>query len=311
MRIVFMGTPVFAVETLKAIHNSSHEVVGVVTATDKPAGRGKKLKSSAIKIYAQENNINLLQPDNLKDISFVSELKKLKADLFIVVAFRMLPKIIWEIPSKGTMNLHASLLPQYRGAAPINWAIINGEKKSGITTFLIDDKIDTGQILLQEDLKINEGDNAGVLHDLMMNKGAQLVLNTINALNNNEISPKQQEIEGIELKNAPKLNKKNTRISWDDTAMKIRQLILGLSPYPGAWTHLIYNNKSFNFKIFNARIHDTILANGELQIINDQLLVGTCNGSLELIEVQMEGKKRMSVKDFINGNQYLQNCKLL
>ena len=236
-----MGTPEFAVASLCAIHNSNHEIVGVVTSTDKPAGRGKKIQSSAVKKYCFDHGLKLLQPENLKETSFLEELRILNADVFVVVAFRMLPKFVWEIPPNGTFNLHASLLPQYRGAAPINWAIINGEKKSGITTFLIDDKIDTGEILLQEEVIINKEDNAGDLHDRLMHLGAKLILKTLDELNS--IKPVVQVSNNENLNTAYKLNKSNTRINWLNSSKSIKQLILGLSPYPAAWTQIFINDK--------------------------------------------------------------------
>lgn len=309
MKVLFMGTPEFAVASLAAIHQSSHKVVGVVTSTDKPAGRGKKIQSSAVKKYAVENGLKLLQPNNLKENSFIEELKALKADVFVVVAFRMLPKVVWSIPSNGTFNLHASLLPQYRGAAPINWAIINGEKKSGITTFLIDDKIDTGEILLQEEVIINEGDNAGVLHDRLMNLGAELILKTINDLKSIKPS-KQKSIKG-NLNTAYKLNKSNTRINWENSSKFIKQLILGLSPYPAAWTQILINDKKMLFKIFDAEIGAKNLSPGTIELSNNLLHVGTANGSLILKEVQLEGKKRMPIRAFINGTKNLESSKFI
>lgn len=309
MKVLFMGTPEFAVASLAAIHKSSHEIVGVVTSTDKPAGRGKKIQSSAVKKYAVENGLKLLQPNNLKENSFIEELKALKADLFVVVAFRMLPKSVWSIPSNGTFNLHASLLPQYRGAAPINWAIINGEKKSGITTFLIDDKIDTGEILLQEEVIINEGDNAGVLHDRLMNLGAKLILKTINDLKS--IKPAKQTSNKENLNTAYKLNKSNTRINWENSSKSIKQLILGLSPYPAAWTQILFNDKKMLFKIFDAEISSKNLSPGATELSNNLLHVGTANGSLLLKEVQLEGKKRMPINAFINGTKNLETSKFI
>ena len=309
MKVLFMGTPEFAVASLAAIHQSSHEVVGVVTSTDKPAGRGKKIQSSAVKKYAVENGLKLLQPNNLKENSFIEELKALKADVFVVVAFRMLPKVVWSIPPNGTFNLHASLLPQYRGAAPINWAIINGEKKSGITTFLIDDKIDTGEILLQEEVIINEGDNAGILHDRLMNLGAKLILKTINDLK--KIKPVRQASSKENLNTAYKLNKSNTRINWEDSSKSIKQLILGLSPYPAAWSQISFNDKKMLFKIFDAEIGAVNLSPGTIELSNNLMYVGTADGSLLLKEVQLEGKKRMPINSFINGTKNLETGKFI
>ena len=306
-----MGTPDFAVASLKAIHKSKHQIVGVVTATDKPSGRGKKLNSSAVKKYAQENGLTLFQPENLKKDSFKNELTLLNADIFIVVAFRMLPKTIWEIPNYGTINLHGSLLPHYRGAAPINWAVINGESHTGVTTFIIDEKIDTGEILLQEQIKINDGDNAGIIHDKLMNLGAQLILKTIDGFNENKLIPRTQISSDITLKTAYKLNRENTKINWNESSQKIRQLVLGLSPYPSAWTTLISNEKTYNFKIFDADINSKKLNPGSIEINKNQFLVGTSDGSIELKIVQLEGKKRMDTASLINGNPFLKTSKFL
>ena len=311
MKVVFMGTPEFAVASLNAIHKSNHTIVGVVTATDKPAGRGRKINSSAVKKYAIENELKVLQPENLKEDFFKEQLIKLDADVFIVVAFRMLPKKIWEIPLNGTINLHGSLLPEYRGAAPINWAIINGEKTSGVTTFLIDDKIDTGSILLQEKVTIEKGENAGSLHDKLMNTGSSLILRTINKVEKGTIISRAQETNNTTLKTAYKLHKKNTKINWNDSSKNIRQLILGLSPYPTAWTKLIINGKQLNFKIFDAIISNKKLNPREIEVEKDQLFVGTADGSIELKEVQIEGKKRMNASSFINGNSYIKNSVLI
>ena len=305
-----MGTPDFAVASLKAINESKHQIVGVITATDKPSGRGKKINSSAVKKYAVENNLTLFQPKNLKNDNFKNDLINVKADIFIVVAFRMLPKSIWELPHYGTINLHASLLPEYRGAAPINWAVINGEKSTGVSTFIIDDKIDTGEILLQEKIQINDGDNAGVLHDKLMIIGAQLILKTIDELGHNNLTPKKQTKENPKLKTAFKLNKTNTRINWGKSNYEIRQLILGLSPYPSAWTTLISNEKTYNFKIYDAILNPKKLSPGKIEINKNQFLVGTSNGSIELKQVQLEGKKRMDTLSLINGNPFIKTSKL-
>ena len=311
MKVVFMGTPDFAVASLKAIKESKHQIVGVVTATDKPSGRGKKINSSAVKKYALENNLHLFQPENLKSEVFKNELINVKADIFIVVAFRMLPKSIWEIPHYGTINLHGSLLPNYRGAAPINWAVINGEKITGVSTFIIDEKIDTGEILLQEKIKINDGDNAGIIHDKLMIIGAQLILKTIDELEQNNLTPKKQNKKDASLKTAYKLNKENTRINWGKSSHEIRQLILGLSPYPSAWTTLVYEKKTYNFKIFDADLNSTKLSPGKIEISKNQFLVGTSDGSISLKQVQLEGKKRMDTNALINGNPFITKSKLL
>ena len=306
-----MGTPDFAVATLNAIQNSKYKLVGVVTAPDKPSGRGKKLNSSAVKKYALENNLPLYQPENLKDISFRKKLINLKADIFIVVAFRMLPKTIWEIPFYGSINLHGSLLPEYRGAAPINWSIINGEKLTGVTTFIIDEKIDTGKILLQEKIKINECDNAGIIHDKLMILGSKLVIKTLDGINENKLKPKIQDASEDKLKFAPKLNRDNTRIDWDKSSQIIIHLILGLSPYPAAWTTLVFENKYYNFKIYNAVTNSKKINPGYIKIDKNQFLVGTLDGSIELKEVQIEGKKKMDSVSLINGNPFIKNSKFI
>ena len=306
-----MGTPDFAVATLNAIQNSKYKLVGVVTAPDKPSGRGKKLNSSAVKKYALENNLPLYQPENLKDISFRKKLINLKADIFIVVAFRMLPKTIWEIPFYGSINLHGSLLPEYRGAAPINWSIINAEKFTGVTTFIIDEKIDTGKILLQEKIKINECDNAGIIHDKLMILGSKLVIKTLDGINENKLKPKIQDASEDKLKFAPKLNRDNTRIDWDKSSQIIIQLILGLSPYPAAWTTLVFENNYYNFKIYNAVTNSKKINPGYIKIDKNQFLVGTLDGSIELKEVQIEGKKKMDSVSLINGNPFIKNSKFI
>ena len=307
MRIVFMGTPEFSIPCLDILNNSNHEIVAVVTATDKPAGRGKKLKSSAIKKYAVENNLNLLQPEKLKDQIFIDNLKNLNADIFIVIAFRMLPKIVWNIPRYGTVNLHASLLPNYRGAAPINWAIINGEKESGITTFFINEEIDKGSIILQESIKIEDKFSAGDLHDIMMIKGAKLILETVNKIENNSVKEIEQDVLTKTFKTAPKLSKDICKIKWNSSAKSIKNHIRGLNPFPGAWTTLTNGEIKKHFKIFNADVSNEIIEIGLLKIINNQLYIGCNNGSIRLIEVQIEGKKRMLAEDFIKGNIMINN----
>lgn len=302
MRIVFMGTPQFAVKTLDAIFHSKHGVVGVVTSTDKPAGRGRNIQQSEVKKYAFKNNIKLFQPERLKDGEFIAELKALNADLFIVVAFRMLPKVIWEIPKKGTINLHASILPNYRGAAPINWAIINGEKESGVTTFFINEKIDTGDVLLVEKTKIQDGQTAGELHDELMEIGSKLVIKTVSNLETGILKTKKQIIS--ESQNiAPKLNRKNTKINWSKEDIKIRQFILGLNPYPGAWTLLSNNGRQLNFKIFKVQTSNIKTNEKLISVQENKLYIGTNTNALELLEIQLEGKKRMNANEFIKGNK--------
>ena len=311
MKIVFFGTPDFAVASLEAINQSNHEIVGVVTSVDKPAGRGKKLQSSSVKKYAEEHNLLLHQPENLKDESFISSLSQLEADLFVVVAFRMMPKIVWSMPKMGTFNLHASLLPQYRGAAPINWAIINGESYTGVTTFLIDEKIDTGNILMYEKTEINPNDNAGTLHDKLMLLGKDLVLKTIENIQNNSLEPTKQITDGIALKLAPKLTKANTKIDWNETGNVIVNKIKGLSPYPSSWCKIQFAEKTLNFKLFDASLSDLKIPAGHMIIKGKNCYVGTNSNAIKLLEVQVEGKKRTSSIDFINGHKQFENITLL
>ena len=311
MKIVFFGTPDFAVASLEAINQSNHEIVGVVTSVDKPAGRGKKLQSSSVKKYAEEHNLLLHQPENLKDESFISSLSQLEADLFVVVAFRMMPKIVWSMPKMGTFNLHASLLPQYRGAAPINWAIINGESYTGVTTFLIDDKIDTGNILMYEKAEINPNDNAGTLHDKLMLLGKDLVLKTIDNLQNNSLEPTKQITDGIELKLAPKLTKANTKIDWNESGNVIVNKIKGLSPYPSSWCKIQFTEKTLNFKLFDASLSDLKIPAGHMIIKGKNCYVGTDSNAIKLLEVQVEGKIRTSSIDFINGHKQFEKITLL
>ena len=311
MKIVFFGTPDFAVASLEAINQSNHEIVGVVTSVDKPAGRGKKLQSSSVKKYAEEHNLLLHQPENLKDESFISSLSQLEADLFVVVAFRMMPRIVWSMPKMGTFNLHASLLPQYRGAAPINWAIINGESYTGVTTFLIDDKIDTGNILMYEKAEINPNDNAGTLHDKLMLLGKDLVLKTIDNLQNNSLEPRKQITDGTELKLAPKLTKANTKIDWNESGNVIVNKIKGLSPYPSSWCKIQFAEKTLNFKLFDASLSDLKIPTGHMIIKGKNCYVGTNSNAIKLLEVQVEGKKRTSSIDFINGHKQFENITLL
>jgi methionyl-tRNA formyltransferase len=302
MRIVFMGTPQFAVKTLDAIFKSKHEVVGVVTSTDKPAGRGRKIQQSDVKQYATKNNIRLFQPEKLKNKNFINDLKVLNADLFIVVAFRMLPKIIWEIPKKGTVNLHASILPNYRGAAPINWAIINGEKESGVTTFFINEKIDTGDVLLIEKTKIKAGQTAGELHDNLMEIGSKLIIRTISEIESGTLKSKKQIISASQ-KTAPKLNRNNTEINWFKDDITIKQFILGLNPYPGAWTLLSNNGRKLNFKIFNVKTSNLKVPKKTILLKENKLYIGTNTNALELLEIQLEGKKRLNANNFLQGNK--------
>lgn len=299
-----MGTPGFAVSTLAAIHGSKHKVVGVITNVDKPAGRGKKISTSAVKDYAVAQQLPLLQPSSLKDPTFINDLQALEADVFVVVAFRMLPKVVWSIPSKGTFNLHASLLPAYRGAAPINWAIINQEKESGVTTFLIDEKIDTGKILLQEKIQLEKGETAGSLHDKLAPLGGVVTIATLEALEIG-IEAQPQLTDGTE-KDAPKLTKENTRIDWNKPLNEIEAQVNGLSPYPVAWTELYDNNKTARIKIYSAKV-ELCSHNYPLQRIvieNKQMKVAHSQGFLLCESIQMPNKRRMEVKDLLNGYSF-------
>ena len=305
-----MGTPQFAVKSLDAILNTKHEIVGVVTSTDKPAGRGRKIQQSDVKQYATKNNIRLFQPEKLKNEKFIDQLKALNPDLFIVVAFRMLPKKVWEIPKNGTINLHGSILPNYRGAAPINWAIINGEKESGVTTFFINDKIDTGDILLIEKTEIKDGQTAGELHDKLMEIGSKLIIRTISEIESGTLKSKKQIILESQ-KTAPKLNRNNTRINWLKDDLTIKQFILGLNPYPGAWTLLSNNGRELNFKIFNVKTSNLKVPKKTILLKENKLYIGTNTNALELLEIQLEGKKKMHANDFIKGNKNIDQYILL
>ena len=302
LRIVFMGTPEFAVGILDTIIKNNYEVVGVITAADKPAGRGQKLKYSAVKEYALAHNLTLLQPLNLKDETFLAELKALKANLQIVVAFRMLPKVVWEMPSLGTFNLHASLLPNYRGAAPINWAIINGETKTGVTTFFIDDKIDTGAIILSSEIQIDETENAGHLHDRLMELGSKTVVDTLQMIEKGDVSTVIQE-DTAEIKTAYKLNKENCKIDWTKTAQEINNLIRGLSPYPAAWCFFGDKNEEWNVKIYDAKIipEDHDYAIGSLICTKKEMKIAVRNGFIQILNLQFPGKKKMNTSEFLNG----------
>jgi len=302
LRIVFMGTPEFAVPSLKVLIENNYNVVGVVTAPDKPKGRGQKLSGSPVKNYSIDANIPVLQPLNLKSPGFLNELGALNANLQIVVAFRMLPEVAWSMPEFGTFNLHASLLPQYRGAAPINWAIINGETITGVTTFFLQQEIDTGSIILQEEEVILENDDAGSLYERLMLKGADLVLKSVGKIRERSFESKPQDAMGS-LKTAPKIFKQNCSIDWSKTSKQVYDQIRGLSPYPGAWTK--FDEKTY--KIFKTQIIENQLGHtpGTLHQNEKGLTVSTGNGMLQLLEIQQEGKRRMSVVDFLKGNQII------
>lgn len=303
-RILFMGTPAFAVETLRLLVENQYNVVGVVTMPDKPAGRGHKIQKSDVKKYASSQNLPVLQPEKLRDKEFLDQLKSLKIDLNIVVAFRMLPEVVWDMPKHGTYNLHASLLPQYRGAAPINWAIINGEKETGVTTFKLVHEIDSGKIAYQSKINIEESDNAGIVHDKLMALGAQLMLKTIDSIIDGSIVLQAQKTGSEPLKPAPKIFKETCRINWDSTVETIHNFIRGLSPYPAAHTQLKRKNETINIKIFEAKpiVQNHTLANGTIiQPNSSRLYVAGQNGYIEILELQMQGRKRMKTPDFLNG----------
>ncbi len=302
-RIIFMGTPDFAVATLKALLDANANVVGVITAPDRPAGRGMKLQPSAVKQFAVENGLTVLQPTNLKSEVFLEELKSLKATLQVVVAFRMLPEVVWNMPKHGTFNLHASLLPQYRGAAPINWAVINGEKESGVTTFFLQHQIDTGNIIFQEKVLIGDDETAGELHDKLMLVGADLVVKTLEAIEvGNAPSIPQNTIEG-ELKEAPKLFKETCKIDWNKPVDEVFNLIRGLSPYPTAFTTVFDGKEKLGLKIFRALKRRDFASSepGSIKIERDTLSIACSDGWLQILELQMAGKKRMKTEDFLRG----------
>jgi len=309
-----MGTPDFAVEPLKKLVENNYNIVGVVTNPDKPAGRGQKIQESAVKKYALSQNLNILQPEKFRDESFLQLLKELKANLQIVVAFKMLPEIVWSMPSIGTFNLHASLLPQYRGAAPINWAIINGDEKTGVTTFFLKHEIDTGNIIFQEEVSINTNDNAGSIHDKLMHQGANLVLKTVDAvIENNYPQIKQEDIfkSGKEIKHAPKIFKNDCKINWNESIESIHNLIRGLSPYPASWTEIINEkNESIQLKIFKSEKKLSNHNHDVGKIISDEksfLKVAVKNGYIIITKLQQAGKKRLIINDFLRGFQDITN----
>lgn len=303
-RIIFMGTPAFAVASLDALLKAGHQVVAVVTAPDRPAGRGLQLKASPVKERALFAGIPVLQPERLKSPEFLSALNAFHADLQVVVAFRMLPEAVWSPPRMGTFNLHASLLPDYRGAAPINWAVMNGERRSGITTFLIRHEIDTGDILLQESMDIAPDETAGELHDRMMMAGADLVVRTVEGLAAGALRPRSQQKVGM-LHEAPKLNSANCRIRFDRRAKQVHDHVRGLSPYPGAWCELIQNGTSnMHFKLLRTRTTELPVADaspGKLLMKDGKLLVACIDLWLELTEIQAEGKRRMTASEYMRG----------
>lgn len=302
LKIVFMGTPEFAVGILEIILKNNYNVVGVITAADKPAGRGQKIKYSAVKEFALVNNLKIFQPTNLKNEDFLNELAALEANLQVVVAFRMLPEVVWKMPKHGTFNLHASLLPDYRGAAPINWAIINGESKTGVTTFFIDDKIDTGAMILSSEIAVSSDENSGQLHDRLMHLGAETVIETLRLIENKQVSLTIQK-ENTDSKTAFKLNKENCRINFEKSGSNIHNLIRGLSPYPGAWCIIKDENQEWNVKIYDAKFNQENheYNNGAIFATKKEIKIAVKNGFLDVLDLQFPGKKRMKTKDLLNG----------
>ncbi|HEU5289689.1 MAG TPA: methionyl-tRNA formyltransferase [Cyclobacteriaceae bacterium] len=302
LRIIFMGTPEFAVPSLEVLVESKFNVVAVITAPDKPQGRGQKLMPSPVKECAVKHNIPVLQPTNLKSPEFLEELKSYNANLQIVVAFRMLPEVVWAMPAIGTFNLHASLLPQYRGAAPINWAIINGEKETGVTTFFLKHEIDTGSIIFQEKEPIHDSDDIGSLYERLMKKGAQLVLKTVKAIESGN-HPSTPQPQDIEIKHAPKIFKETCEINWNQPSKKIIDFVRGLSPYPAAWT--VLNGKTF--KIFKCEkstdnSRQSTVVSGQWTV-DRGLQIKTADSWISILEFQPEGKKRMNVAEYLRGNK--------
>jgi methionyl-tRNA formyltransferase len=306
MKILFYGTPDFAVGSLKALLDSNKNIIGVVTAPDKPAGRGYKLQKSAVKLFAEENNLPVYQPTNLKGVDFENQLNQLQPDLQIVVAFRMMPEKVWGFPKLGTFNLHASLLPNYRGAAPINWAIINGETKTGVTTFFLSHQIDTGNIIEQSEVEILPNQTAGELHDDLMNLGSRLVVKTVNQIEANSISEITQEeaiAKGSKISHAPKLDKELCKLSADENIQNIHNKIRGLSPYPGSFFIIKKDNQQKILKVFRTEIIDKKekVESPKFEILEGELVLHLKSGILKIIELQLEGKKRMKAVDFIKG----------
>lgn len=309
-----MGTPDFAVESLRILVENEYNVVGVITMPDKPSGRGHKIQYSAVKKYALEQNLPLLQPEKLKDESFLESLRNWNADIQIVVAFRMLPEIVWNMPSKGTFNLHASLLPQYRGAAPINWAIINGDKETGATTFFLTHEIDTGKIIKQTKIAITDTDNAGIVHDKLMTSGARLVQETIDLVLNDQIETTSQEsliTSDTELKSAPKIFKETCKIDWHQSALHVFNHIRGLSPYPTAWAELqIPDQEIVSVKIYSSTVSEveSKQSAGTVETDNKTYLRVYCvDGAIDILEIQLPNKKAMKIEELLRGFKFPEN----
>lgn len=315
LKIVFLGTPDFAVESLRRIHEGGYNIVGVVTMPDKPAGRGHKLLQSPVKQYAVEHGLFLMQPPNLKAEGFVNELSSLGADLFIVIAFRMLPEIVWSMPRLGTFNLHASLLPKYRGAAPINWAVINGDTETGVTTFFLKHDIDTGDIIRQERIEIKPEDNVGDVHDKLMMLGADLTIDTIEHIIAGDLRPIPQDelLQGEEPTPAPKIFKETCRIDWTCKAIDVHNFVRGLSPYPAAWTEFVDGEDApLSVKIYETAVvpFNGDLTPGTITIDGDRMMVDCTDARIEILSLQVAGKKRMLVADFLRGFRFSSSIKV-
>jgi methionyl-tRNA formyltransferase len=309
LRIVFMGTPDFAIGILDTIYNSKYEIVGVITAPDKPAGRGQKVSISAVKEYALAKKLHLLQPTNLKAPDFLLELEGLQANLQVVVAFRMLPEVVWKMPKLGTFNLHASLLPEYRGAAPINWALINGETQTGVTTFFIDDKIDTGAMILRKEIPIGADETAGELHDRLMLLGSEAVIETLALIENQKVVTTIQA-ESPDVKTAYKLNKDNCKIDWTQPGNTIKNLIRGLSPYPAAWTIIKDGDQEWQVKLYAVTFeaHSDSKAVGSIYTTKKEIVIVTRDGLLKVSQLQFPGKKKMLAHELLNGHSFSENA---
>lgn len=306
LRIVYMGTPEFAVEPLKRLVEEDYNVVGVVTMPDKPAGRGQHVQESPVKKYALSEDIPVLQPEKLRDEDFLVQLKMLQADIQIVVAFRMLPEVVWNMPRLGTFNLHASLLPQYRGAAPINWAIINGEKETGVTTFFLKHEIDTGNIILQRSTPISDDDNVGTLYDRLMNMGAELVVETMERITMGDVSTMPQD-DGVAVNPAPKIFKEDCKINWQKSAIELHNFVRGLSPYPAAFTE-VKNDKGqvLSLKVLETEVIDQTVSEQPGTLISDgkkQLYFATEEGYLSIKRLQLAGKKAMTTEELLRGTK--------
>lgn len=312
LRIVFMGTPEFAVATLKLLIDNDYQIVGVITAPDRPAGRGQKLHQSDVKKYAISKNLKLLQPTNLKDDTFLKELKALNANVQIVVAFRMLPEVVWKMPAYGTFNLHASLLPDYRGAAPIHWAVMNGEKKTGVTTFFIDDKIDTGAIILQEEVAVKDNETVGSLHDSLQDIGSKLVIETLKLIETGHVKTTIQP-KVKQPKTAYKLNKDNCQIDWNADIDVIYNKIRGLNPFPAAWSYLKTKDGNLMVKLFDVSKQNTPHSDDVGTVISskNELKVAVKGGYLFINEMQLPGKRKMDIKSLLNGFNFSEDDKML